>query len=128
MAGRAAPGHGSRRPGELGRPPVELTPVPDPDVLMAALLQLSEHSALLSEVDARCKAHAAEIGERIAALTALATAARTTAEGQAEILAGLTGLASRVDDLAARLDRAHPAVGQDEPGAAYMPGAQPRFW
>jgi hypothetical protein len=104
---------------------VELTP--DPDALTAALLQLSEHASLLSALDARCKAHAAETGERIAALTALANAIKTTADGQAAILAGLTALTSRVDDLAARLDQVHPDDDGD-PTPAYRPGAQPRFW
>jgi hypothetical protein len=104
---------------------MELTP--DPDALTAALLQLSEHASLLSALDARHKAHAAETGERIAALTALANALKTTADGQAEILAGLTGLTSRVDDLAARLDQVHPA-GEDDLIPEYRPGAQPRFW
>ena len=106
---------------------MELTAVPDPDALTAALLQLSEHAALLSALEARCKAHAAETGERIAALTAVANAIKTTADGQAEILTGLTGLTSRVDDLAARLDQVHPP-GEDDLEAGYRPGAQPRFW
>jgi hypothetical protein len=98
----------------------------EPEGLAAALLQLSAHAEKLSALDHREAAHAAEISDRIAALTTLANAMKHTLEGQAEILAGLTGLDVQVANLAARLEEIAP--GDDGGLAVYQPSAAPRFW
>ena len=98
----------------------------EPEGLAAALLQLSAHAEKLSALDHREAAHVAEVGERIATLTALANAMKGTIEGQAEILAGLTGLDVQVAGLTARLDQIAP--GDDGDLAVYQPAAPTRFW
>src|SRR6266702_6236447 len=98
----------------------------EPEGLAAALLQLSAHAEKLSALDHREAGHAAEIGDRIATLTTLANGMKGTLDGQAEILAGLTGLDEQVAGLAARLDEIAP--GDDGDLAAYQPVVPPRFW
>jgi hypothetical protein len=99
----------------------------EPEGLAAALLQLSAHAEKLSALDHREASHAAGIGDRIAALTTLANAMKRTLDGQAEILAGLTGLDVQVAGLAARLDEIVPGDADGEL-AVYQPAAAPRFW
>lgn len=98
----------------------------EPEGLAAALLQLAAHAEKLSALDHREAGHAAEIGDRIAALTTLANGMKATLADQAEILAGLTGLDVQVAGLAARLDEIAP--GDDEDLAVYQPTVSPRFW
>ncbi len=98
----------------------------EPEGLAAALLQLSAHAEKLSALDHREAGHAAEIGDRIATLTTLANGMKGTLAGQAEILAGLTGLDAQVAGLAARLEEIAP--GEDGELAVYQPSAAPRFW
>jgi hypothetical protein len=98
----------------------------EPEGLAAALLQLSAHAEKLSALDHREAGHAAEIGDRIATLTALANGMKGTLAGQAEILAGLTGLDEQVAGLAARLEEIAP--GDDGELAGYQPAVSPRFW
>jgi hypothetical protein len=100
--------------------------VTEPEGLAAALLQLSAHAEKLSVLDHRQTAHTAETGDRIATLTTLANAMNTTLAGQAEILAGLTGLDEQVAALTARLDEI--ASGDDGEPVAYQPAVTPRFW
>jgi hypothetical protein len=76
----------------------------EPEGLAAALLQLSAHAEKLSALDHREAGHAAESRNRIAALTTMASAMKGTLDGQAEILAGLTGLNAQVAELATRID------------------------
>jgi hypothetical protein len=98
----------------------------EPEGLAAALLQLSAHAEKLSALDHREAAHATGISDRIAALATLANAMKDTLDGQAEILAGLTGLDVQVAGLAARLDEIAP--GDDGELAVYQPPTSPRFW
>jgi len=98
----------------------------EPEGLAAALLQLSAHAEKLSALDHREAGHAAETGDRIATLMELANGMKGTLDGQAEILAGLTGLDAQVAGLAARLDEIAP--GDDGELAAYQPVVSPRFW
>jgi hypothetical protein len=98
----------------------------EPEGLAAALLQLSTHAEKLSDLDHRQAGHAAEIRDRIAALTSMASAMKGTLAGQAEILAGLAGLDVQVADLAARLEEIAP--GDDGELTVYQPSASPRFW
>jgi len=99
----------------------------EPEGLAAALMQLSAHAEKLAALDHREAAHIAEVGERITTLTALANGMKRTLDGQAEILAGLTGMEVRVADLAARLDQIVPGDDHGEL-AVYQPAAPPRFW
>ena len=105
---------------------MELTSAPDPDALAAALLQLSDHAAILSDLDARHKASAAETLQRITALTELARQISGTLDDHDGVLAGLTGLTRQVTILTARLDKIYPAPDDDEDG--YRPAPQHRFW
>jgi hypothetical protein len=99
----------------------------EPEGLAAALLQLSAHAEKLAALDHREAAHAAEISDRIAALTTLANSMKRTLDGQAEILAGLPGLDGQVAGLAARLEEIAPGDTGGEL-AVYQPPAAPRFW
>jgi hypothetical protein len=105
---------------------VELTPMPEPDALAAALLRLSEHADKLARLDQRQAADTAEITERIAALTKLANAMKQTLDDQAEILTGLRDLEDHIADFADRLEELAP----DDPAAMprYQPSPTPRFW
>jgi hypothetical protein len=105
---------------------VDLTAMTEPEGLAAALLQLSAHAEKLSVLDHRQAAYAAETSDRIATLTTLANAMNGTLTGQAEFLAGLTGLDEQVAALAARLDEIAP--GDDGEPAVYQPAVTPRFW
>jgi hypothetical protein len=98
----------------------------EPEVLAAALLQLSAHAEKLSALDHREAGHAAESRDRISALTSMASAMKSTLNDQAEILTGLTGLNEQVAELAARMDEIAP--GDDGELAVYQPLASPRFW
>jgi hypothetical protein len=98
----------------------------EPEGLAAALLQLSAHAEKLATLDHREASHAAEIGDRIAALTTLANAMKRTLDGQVEILSGLAGLDGRVAELAARLDQIAP--GDDGELEVYQAPPTPRFW
>ena len=91
--------------------------------LAAALLQLSAHAEKLAALDHRETSHAAQIRDRITALTTLADGMKGTLASQAEILAGLNG---QVAELAAQLDEIIP--GGDGNPAVYRPSASPRFW
>jgi hypothetical protein len=107
---------------------MELSATPDPDALAAALIGLSEQAGRLADLDAREAGHAAGAAERITALNTLANAMKGTLDDQAEILAGLTSLASQVKGIEARLDEIAPAEdGDGEPGG-YQPRPSPRFW
>jgi len=96
------------------------------DALAAALLQLSDHAAKLQELDSREAGHATEIGERVTALSTLASAMKGTLDDQAVILAGLQDLDERVIALAVRLDEIAP--GAHESDHPYYPSPSPRFW
>jgi hypothetical protein len=96
------------------------------DALAAALLQLSEHAEKLAQLDRREAANAAEVDERVAALTALASAMKHTLDDQAEILAGLKDLDGRIAELSGRIDRVDPSDHQT--ARAYQPSPSPRFW
>ena len=98
----------------------------EPDLLTAALLQLSAHADKLAQLDRREASHATETAERITALTTLANAMKHTLADQAEILAGLNDLDDKVARLTARLDDIAPA--DDASVQAYQPSASPRFW
>jgi hypothetical protein len=98
----------------------------EPEGLAAALLQLSAHAEKLSVLDHREAGHVAESRDRIAALTSMASAMKSTLADQAEILAGLIGLNAQVAELAARIDEIVP--GDDGELAVYQPSASPRFW
>jgi hypothetical protein len=107
-----------------------VTQPPDPGALAAALLQLSEHASQLSEhasqltdLDTRQSRHHADTAGRIAALTTLADAIKTSLHDQDGIL---TGLASQITVLSKRLDQITPPAGTDPD--AYQPGPPPRFW
>jgi len=98
----------------------------EPEGLAAALLQLSAHAEKLSALDHREAGHAAEIRDRIVALTAMASAMKNTLADQAEILTGLTGLNAQVAELATRVEEIAPA--DDGVLAVYQPSPSPRFW
>jgi len=102
---------------------VELTAMPEPEALAAALLQLSAHAEKLAALDARQAADAAGTGERIAALTALANGMKGGLADHAEILAGLN---EQVAALAGRLNEIAP--GDDAEPAVYQPSPSLRFW
>jgi hypothetical protein len=104
---------------------VELTP--GPGTLAGVALLLSDHASLLAELDGRERAHAAEAGERLAALTATAAVIQGTLADQAAILAGLPDLSRRISELAARLDGIHPA-GTRDGEQAYRPEPGARSW
>jgi hypothetical protein len=99
--------------------------MPEPEALAAALLQLSAHTETLAELDAREAKHSAEIGDRVAALTSLASAMKRTLEDQSDILAGVKDLDSRLLEIAARVDDLAPA---DDADFGYRPARAPRFW
>jgi hypothetical protein len=99
--------------------------MPEPEALAAALLQLSAHTEKLAELDAREAEHSAEIGDRVAALTSLASAMRRTLEDQGDILAGVKDLDSRLLEIAARIDDLALA---DDADLGYQPARAPRFW
>jgi len=100
--------------------------MPEPHVLAAALLQLSDHAARLHDLDQREAGHAAEATDRITALTALANAMKHTLDEQEEILAGLKDLDRQVVSLMARFTDTAPYDDETEHG--YQPVASPRFW
>jgi hypothetical protein len=83
--------------------------MPEPGALAAALLQLSAHAERLAELGGREIRHSAEIGDRVAALTSLASAMKRTLEDQSEILSGLKDLDVRLLELAARIKAIAPA-------------------
>jgi hypothetical protein len=105
---------------------VELTSMPEPDALAAALLQLSDHATRLQELDQREADHAAEANDRIATLTVLANAMKHTLDEQEEILAGLKELDRQVAGLTARFTDTGPDGDETERG--YQPAPAPRFW
>jgi hypothetical protein len=104
---------------------VELTLMPEPDALTAALLQLSEHADRLTRLDSREAAHAAQAAERVSALTTLASAMKHTLDDQAEVLAGIKDLDRQLAALAARVEEIAPAGGTE---GGYEPPPAPRFW
>jgi hypothetical protein len=100
--------------------------MPAPEALAAALLQLSAHTEMLAQLDAREAEHSAEIGDRVAALTSLANAMKHTLQNQSDILSGLKDLDGRLLEVAARVDAIASADDPDE--RAYRPASAPRFW
>ncbi len=100
--------------------------MPEPDALAAALLQLSAHAGELAELDEREARHAAQISERVTALTTLAEAMKRTLNDQAEILVGLAELDERFLAASARLEEVVPADA--DATSAYQPSPSPRFW
>jgi hypothetical protein len=107
---------------------VELTAMPESDALAAALLQLSDHAARLQELDQREASHTDQTSERISALTTLSNAMKRTLDDQAEILAGLKDLDTKVRNLAAGLGGSCPNGNGSDAERGYQPSPTPRFW
>jgi len=100
----------------------------EPSALAAALLQLSDHTARLQELDQREAVHAAETADRITALTALASAMRRSLDDQADILAGLKDLDTRVRNFMTCPADTDPDGNGDDTKRGYQPSHTPRFW
>jgi hypothetical protein len=100
--------------------------MPEPDGLTAALHQLSDHADKLTHLDRREAAHAAQISDRITALTDLTNTMKNSLDDQAEVIAGLQDLDDKVASLAGRLDEIAPA--DDPVQRGYQPSPSPRFW
>jgi hypothetical protein len=98
----------------------------EPEGLAAALLQLAGLTAKLADLDHRESAHAAQIRDRIATLTALANGMKATLDDQAQILAALDGLSDQATELALGPEAGSSA--EDGEPKTYQPSAPPPFW